>query len=509
MFACTLLVSALHLFFQVPSSTCNFILRFLVALLRVATGQQLSDLPNDLRSALRVQGVDPRLRQYICCPKCYALYREDGDTKPIEACIAQELGNRCGARLFRKSRTADGKQKPYRRFFYQSPIQWLARVLQRPGVEEIIDVPRVRDAVGKLQDVWDGNFAKGLQDHDSNDWFFGRPGRYLFVLGVDGFNPNGNRQSGKKKSVGGMYMALGNFPIHLRYKLENICFVGVIPGPHEPSSISGQFNRFLEPLVQDLEQLYSPGVLLTATSKYPSGRLIKAALAFWITDLKAARPIGGFLAATAESMCSVGYCKKSDIHKGCTPLTLRTQQDHKEQSLSWLEAATLDERIRIEKTWGTRGTALAHLPYFDGPRMTCPEGMHLIKNLVEHHLRVLFGLDIKVEDDLGEGLMASGRKFPSQQAYTVAEQALLHRTRKELNGLNARLMEALAYARGLETRGLKQEELRELLAQWVCFSCTPPSYPRKPIHSFVSSESRTAFATKRRTSCRGLLTSHA
>ena len=50
-------------------------------------------------------------------------------------------------------------------------------------------------------------------------------------------------------SVGAVYLAILNFPRHLRYKRENMLLVGVIPGPHEPSL---HINSFLEPVVDEL-----------------------------------------------------------------------------------------------------------------------------------------------------------------------------------------------------------------------------------------------------------------
>lgn len=438
-------------------------LRFLDILLRVAAPNSFIRVPRDLRSALKIQGIELGLRRYVCCPSCCQLYQEDGSAAVPSTCTAKHLGKTCGAPLFRQSKGDNGARKPCRRFFYQSPIRWLARFLQRPGMEDIADAPRTQGLNERLRDVWDGAFIKELIG-DDGEWFFNQPGRYLFALGIDGFNPRGNRQKGKKRSVCGMYMALANLPIHLRYRLENICFVGIIPGPHEPSAVLGQYNRFLEPLEQEMQQLWSPGVQLSGTWKHPEGKLIKAAICFWINDLVGARPIGGFLSANAGLMCSVGYCHRHDTQK--TTFTARTQKQHQELCINWLEAKTQEERNRIEKEHGTRGTALAYLPYFDGPRMTCPEGMHLVKNLIEHHLRVLFGFGIRLKDDLGEGL-PSGQKFPSAATYKAAEEILNHGTGKELKSLKDKALEALAYARGLETGGLNKGQILKLLEDWV------------------------------------------
>ena len=47
-------------------------------------------------------------------------------------------------------------------------------------------------------------------------------------------------------SVGAMYVAILNFPRHLRYQ-ENMILAGIIPGPCEPSL---HVNSFLEPIAK-------------------------------------------------------------------------------------------------------------------------------------------------------------------------------------------------------------------------------------------------------------------
>ncbi|KAF8225965.1 hypothetical protein L208DRAFT_1105429, partial [Tricholoma matsutake] len=49
------------------------------------------------------------------------------------------------------------------------------------------------------------------------------------------FSLNMNKQGGKKVLTGGIYIVCLNLPPAIRYNMENMFLVGIIPGPHEPS----------------------------------------------------------------------------------------------------------------------------------------------------------------------------------------------------------------------------------------------------------------------------------
>ena len=59
-----------------------------------------------------------------------------------------------------------------------------------------------------------------------------------------------------------MYISILNLPREMRYNVENIILVGVIPGPHEPKKT---MNSYLAPLVRDLKHLWSGGVMKSAS----------------------------------------------------------------------------------------------------------------------------------------------------------------------------------------------------------------------------------------------------
>lgn len=71
---------------------------------------------------------------YVCCPKCCALYPEDGDAYP-DQCTYTDLGKTCGADLVRLRSTRGGAQRvPRRRLHYRHIKDWLAELVCRPGM---------------------------------------------------------------------------------------------------------------------------------------------------------------------------------------------------------------------------------------------------------------------------------------------------------------------------------------------------------------------------------------
>ena len=128
---------------------------------------------------------------------------------------------------------------------------------------------------------------------------------------MDGFNPFHAKEAGKKVSIGAIYMVCLNLPPFLRYRLENIFLVGVIPGPSSPST--HQINEILKPLVHDLLVFWDPGVFFSRTFSYPKGRLIRCAVVPLVCDLPAARQMSGFAGHSSSHFCSFCNLRLDDM----------------------------------------------------------------------------------------------------------------------------------------------------------------------------------------------------
>ena len=73
---------------------------------------------------------------------------------------------------------------------------------------------------------------------------------YAFIINIDWFQPYKHLTY----SVGAIYLSVFNLPRQSRYKLHNICLVGIIPGPCEPQLT---VNKYIKPLVEELKDFWS------------------------------------------------------------------------------------------------------------------------------------------------------------------------------------------------------------------------------------------------------------
>ena len=91
--------------------------------------------------------------------------------------------------------------------------------------------------------------------------------------------------------------AILNLPRSERYSADNIILLGVIPGPKEPELT---INTFLEPLVDELLQLWNGVVMRTHNSSV----LVRSALLCVACDIPAARKVCGLVAHNSLLACS-------------------------------------------------------------------------------------------------------------------------------------------------------------------------------------------------------------
>ena len=162
----------------------------------------------------------------------------------------------------------------------------MATLLQTPNFEQLLEHPYKRSSIpGVLSDVYDGRIWKEFKDELGEPFFMGSETdiRIGFSLNVDWFCPSKHIRT----SVGAIYLSILNLPRHLRYKKIYTLLVGIIPGPNEPNA--DQIQNYLEPLVDELQQLWQGQLFLTRD--FPIGKMVRCALVLIACDIPAARKV--------------------------------------------------------------------------------------------------------------------------------------------------------------------------------------------------------------------------
>ncbi len=313
----------------------------------------------------------------------------------------------CGARLVRTVYSAARSKKtfrqvtyaPLRPYPYRSVFSWVAGIFARAALEvvigsawensipvpdcrwtDIMQAPALRNFIGPNGELYCQQ--QGTDVH------------LVFGLFIDWFNPGGNKQAGKTRSIGAIYLVCLNLPPHLRYRPENICLVGIIPGPHKPSL--EQLNHFLRPLVDEMIVLWQSGIRLGRTALYATGRLVRAVIIPLICDLPALRKAAGFAGHSSKHMCSFCLLKKGNINDLNRPWPARSKREHEDLAERWRTANTTKEREDLFDKYGLRWSELLRLKYWDPTRFAVVDAMHnLFLGELRHHCRAVWGLSIK------------------------------------------------------------------------------------------------------------------
>jgi Transposase family tnp2 len=332
------LVLALNLFGHLARPSCNFALRIMKLLIQwflqwdgpldKRKQKMLDAFPTDVRQVQTKFRLNPKLTTFATCPKCCYTHAPQPTQHPhvlswptrCQYPGRYEHSRPCNEELTTHG-VQDGKsvRVPIRPFAYQPLPAFVAGLLSRPGMEDVID--RAWGRVGRrtgdeeMLDIWDGSGVPELQGADGKPFSDGPAdeARLVWSLSVDWFNPYQNKQSGKKASTGSMVMACLNLPPSLRYKPENLYMVGIIPGPKEPQT--DEVNNFLRPLVDDLLPSWKEGIWYTKTYRYPLGRRARSALFPLVCDMLGARKVAGGVAPRATQLDPFySHQKLSDIN---------------------------------------------------------------------------------------------------------------------------------------------------------------------------------------------------
>jgi Transposase family tnp2 len=480
--ACYILVATLHLFCGVSIEHCHFVLevlRSIVTLVSEASTsliskQTVSSIYSDIRTVVDIMDLEPKTKAFVCCPKCFFLYNvdtNDPQSSYPEHCTHRDAPDSepCGRRLRKQRKRQDGHvELPSREFLYQDMKQWVASLYARSDLKDHLEPRPSLDRIdpNEISDIWDAPCLQEFLGPDGKTPFINGPaneGRLIFSLNMDGFNPYRNMAGGKRVSVGAIYMVCLNLPAALRFKVENMYLVAIIPGPRQPST--HEINYLLRPLVDDLIDFWQPGIYLTRTFQRPNGMLVRCAVVPLVCDLPAARQMSGFAHYTSRHFCSECYQTLDDIndlnYESWEP---RTYKNHLAAAETWRDAETLADRENAFKVDGIRWSELLRLPYWDPTKFTAIDSMHAFYlRLLSHHCRHIWGMNANVEDGDGVALGIKDKEHTTESDMRKGHKTLDTGTRAELSTLPVGVIRQLCRDIGLETRGRKGKLVNGLL----------------------------------------------
>jgi Transposase family tnp2 len=281
----------------------------------------LSQIPGNVRTALSKFDLDAKTITYAVCPTCHCTYKplcNNGSTDPVypTRCTNKPTleSEECGEVLCRNDGENVGAAKPVKPFVYYSFHNYLAGLLSRKDLEEVMDrsCDDLMDSLNDpppimTMDVWEAQFLRTFAGPIPKTLFIDRQGegRYGFVLNYDSFNVEGMRIRGASTSCGLISMSCLNLPPEIRNKPEYM-YCLIIPGPKSPSLTD--LNHYFKPFIDDMVMAWEKGVQFSRTALHPTGRFTQSAIIMAVNDLPAARHASGLAAATSHHYCSVCKC---------------------------------------------------------------------------------------------------------------------------------------------------------------------------------------------------------
>lgn len=447
----------------------------------LATLSKVSKQPS---TAVAYLELDPVMVEYACCPACKSIYprKPDGTYQSIctHRAAAEEPECRTSLLERRMPSITNRKRKrgtlaaedaaptpsnlPIEIFEYQPLHEWLAELLSRPGMEDILDQTWARlesNSDDAMSDIIHGDLIKHFQGHDKNPFLkpWGTEGRYLLSFNVDGFNPLRNKTAGRQYSVQGMYAVLLNLPEHLRYLPGNVYLIGIMPGPDKPSLDA--INHMMTPFVDDLVVSYQTGAFITRTHNHPRGRTVRCAVVPIVADMPGGRQMAGFPLSTAESGCT---CCHADWKRDLDFVSWRPRSEEEFRTLAaeWLAKTTTKAREKHFKKYGVRHSALLRLPYWNPITMLCPDPMHIwYLGAFVTLCRYIWGMDIELED--ADDNIPELPAQVSPGTLIRAQEILTSGSNEKLRSLPYFVLKSLCHSHGIRSSKKSKDIISSLL----------------------------------------------
>ena len=375
--------------------------------LRTSVGSEAaSRIYKDPRSCASQFRLDPVVSQFVSCPSCHCLYPYLPGESLVEGlpaimhCTFKQTpqSEQCDTALWKLQTISPNQTKytPRKKFLYQVLKHWIGRLVSRKGIENYLDnfpTGPPSDPDGLIDDIWLSPIFQNLKDAAGNP-FFPPPageGRLVFSLSVDGFNPYHKKVAGISATTTGIWLVVLNLPPHLRHLPEYICPLGFIEG--KPAL--DQVNHYLQLVVNDLKELWEPGIFVSRTHNYPMGRRFLGMLIPLVADMLAAHQAIGLASPTSHHFCTFCDLDIHDIDVLDPNEWPAKNVDHIHCFTTlWKESANERHQNQVFEAFGLRWSPLLELPYWDPVLYTIIDSMHALDlGLLHHHCREFFIVD--------------------------------------------------------------------------------------------------------------------
>ncbi|KAF7373974.1 hypothetical protein MSAN_00610100 [Mycena sanguinolenta] len=211
----------------------------------------------------------------------------------------------------------------------------------------------------------------------------------VFAFYVDWFNPFTMKIAGQVLSFGVIILYCLNLPIEVRFRLENIFIVGIIPGDPDIWTTTHILISFAEMM----NKFASPGEKLQ-TFRNPLGVLVAARILPLIADLQALRKVAGYMAFNATQFCTWCLLKIEDIEDlNYRSWALRNSATVSAQAQAWHNAISATKKNALSKDSGVRWSPIHDIIGFDPVLHIVLGFMHnWLEGILARHLRFLWGI---------------------------------------------------------------------------------------------------------------------
>ncbi|KAK0183689.1 hypothetical protein F5146DRAFT_881089, partial [Armillaria mellea] len=156
-----------------------------------------------------------------------------------------------------------------------------------------------------------------------------------------------------------------------------------------------EVNCSLKLVVQEMKDLWYPGIFYSWTTTCPQGRIYHATLVPVICDMLAAHQVSGFSSATSTFFCTVCLLAIQDIENIDVDRWPRWDFiEHCHHIQCWRDADNSDERHSVFEKKGIRWSELLDLPYWNPSLFTVVDAPHTgYLGLFQHHCHAVWSIN--------------------------------------------------------------------------------------------------------------------